>query len=264
MTVLSSDATVLIMKRLIVFIAFTELFLLGTLPVGAVVNVPSPITEKAFFSESKKNTKANKATDQGFLNATGGDGARVVVFEAAVITAIENSKILRIPQSGSNAASISLVKGGFHLYVGSKPVVFKTEKVAIEVLKAELLIAQFKGLWYVNVVTLLQDGYVKVVEIGQSSTIAAPAAVLLQTGRVFQIGSESDPKSTSEGAENYIEKLSSRLTVVRPPFKLQHVDLEDPLDLTAASKKRESEIEDIEMETIEIEVETDCVEICIE
>ncbi|MCP4604433.1 MAG: hypothetical protein GY847_28580 [Proteobacteria bacterium] len=225
------------MKRLVTFQVFTGLILLS-LTALAVVNVPNPHSEKAVFSGDKLTAME--------------DGSRVIVGEVAMITGTKDSQISEIEESNPAATRVKLASGEFLVHVGSKPIVIVLGDTKIEARSAELLLISFKGGWIIDVSVLFRGGSIKIQEGALNPSPGAP----------IQLTSSQDPKPASASAKTHLKKMTG-LTEQSSPTSLRLQDIEDPSDLIAA-KGSENDEADLEIDVIEIEVESDCVEVCVD
>ncbi len=226
------------MKRIVAFQVFAGVILLSV-TAGAVVHVPNPLSEKAVFAGDKLTAME--------------DGARLVAGEAVMITGTKDSQISKIEESNPAATRVELTSGGFRVHVGSKPVVIVLGDEEIETRSAELLIVSFEGGWTVDVVALSRGGSIQIKEGAQPPNPGAP----------IQLAPGQDPVTAQAFAKTHLKEFAARLTEQPRPTKLRLQDIETPSDL-ATAKGGESDESVLEIDVIEIEVESDCVEVCVD
>ncbi len=212
----------------------------------ALVHVPSPLSKQAVFVADNKSPHA--------LTAIGEDGARIVVGEAVMITAIKGSRIKSIEKSESGLPHITLVSGGFRVHVGSKPIVLEIAGVAVDALQAELTVFEINSSWTVKIDAVLANGRI-------SAQGVAAQEVVLKSGKVFQIARDTDVKPAPPFAAAHATKIAARLTERPKTSPLQPVAIEDASDLVS---KTDASTDNMEIDAVEIEIESDCVEVCIE
>jgi hypothetical protein len=229
------------MPRLHARLALFGLLIASSPALAAPVLVPHPTVAAIGFARNGEG---------GELVARGGDGARLVAGGAAVITGAEGSKLT---VGEGDVPRVALGGGGFALHVGSRAIVAEVCGAEIEARGAEILVLAAGDTCTVRVEQLFRGG---------SVAIRGPEPVPIPTRETRRIVAGGDPGTAQPETPREMERLLKKLTVAPAPPRIAPVDLEDPADLEKAAHG--GELDQLEIETIEVEVDSDCVEICID
>jgi hypothetical protein len=252
------------------------------------VPVPNLTLPGAAFAPSGKPAAGQRPV----FVASGEDGARLVAFEAALLTAVIGSRVelAAAPTAeGEQPAALSLLQGAYHVVTGSKPVDLKLGRATIRASRAELLVAQLGQAWVVRILERSEGG--KVVALPQESPQPAPApaepatdedepeaatpiaaapapepdpAVELEPGTSYTIRKGRPPLKADRRATQLLDKTNERLLPQPGPQTtlLEPRDITDPSDFSILGGVTDDALADIELEDIEVEV--GCVEICVD
>jgi hypothetical protein len=231
-----------------------------------VVHVPGSIAKTARFTG---------ASGQPMMVSQGGNGARVVVGKAAMITAMLGSTIVpRQRVSETHPVRVELLAGGYLLHTGSEAVEFIIGKSTVRMRQAQMLVVQVSGNWYVKVTALFGEGVAEVlVPAPHKNVEAEPQAevlpeflvTVLPVGTGHRLDFERGPLRADVISKPHFSQIAGYLTPSSGnEMIIPQVDIEDPADYQAKSSKTSEMVEGVEIEDIEIEIEVDCVEICVD
>ncbi|MBW2276941.1 MAG: hypothetical protein JRF63_05575 [Deltaproteobacteria bacterium] len=244
------------------------------------VLVPNVEAPKASFTKSK-------GAKDTFV-ARGEDRARMVAFEAVLITAGLGAKIaLEAPAGeGDQPARLALLEGGFYLVVGSKGIELELGDSVLRAVNAEVMLAKLGDTWIVQVKPEDEQGRVELVppplpepaalddgaavdeDEAAPVTTPVPTPVVLPANKRHTLKNGKHHKAERR-ASDFLLKTIGRL-VPEPGGEPQpkHIaqltprDIEDPRDFVVTATGSDAALSDLEIEDIEVDV--GCVEICVD
>jgi len=243
------------------------------------VPVPNLAAPEARFAASDKAPRTFVA-----VNA---DRARLVAFEAVLITAGMGSEVAIEPAlaDADHPAVVALRSGAFRLIVGSRAVELELGDNHVRAVSSELTIARLDDVWIVQVAPAGEGGRVELIppapaeppppvaedlpEDGAEETpppaaAPAPEPVALTAGKRHALKHGELEKADRRQSE-LLDKTAERLA--DPPADpasspLAPRDIEDPRDFAVTSAGADAALYDLEIE--DIEVDLGCVEICVD
>jgi len=219
----------------------------------SIVHIPPAVNTNAVFINSPDRSSA-----RGQTLVAAGDGARVVIGESILLIALKGSAFAVIESKNDNDQTfLRLEQGVFHIYAGNRPSQISIGQNELTVKDVEFTIALRENTWMAKTIGRSEDSRFEFRPPREEPTSEPPAHSDLHA---FTINGER--ASISAQAERYLETVRARLTEPRPLKKFTLLDVEDPSDLQIKTDHTANDITDLEIEEIEIEIETDCIEIC--
>ncbi len=215
--------------------------------------------------------------------AAGGDGARLVVSKAAVVSGTAGS-VFQLPERrGGAEPSMTVVSGAFRIHVGTRAFAIALGRHTLIARQSTLLLSRSKEGWLIRAEQLPRGTVVletppppePVVSVTaeQPSTESngsvvpqptpKPAVHKFDQGQVIATREGQPIAINPAGAGPVLKKLVNRL---RDPAQqgalLSPMDVEKLPQLAADHRGEGDPLENLEVE--EIEVEVGCVEICVD
>lgn len=259
-------------------------------PSPALLPVPVPGSPQARFGGSDSAPSS--------LAARGADGARLVAFGRAVISATLGSRVEASRPDDDDTPRVELSSGAFLVHVGKEPLSIRAGGSTLRAVSAELLLARRGESWIVTLrKTLADSGGARVVlppaprpepeespdgqetsdeqepsekdeEPGErsDSPLEVETRYPLEPGepRVLVAGGQPRPARDrdSELLKKAVERLE-RPSAPKAAAAVAPIDVESPDDFAAVSADETSgSASEIEIEEVEIEVGS--VEVCLD
>lgn len=259
------------MKRLL-WAAFAWTICSLAIDSQAWVGVPPPNPGGAHFVRGK---------DPGSIIAQGGHGARLVAFDRALVAGSDRA-VLKIEEhdgaQGEQVPQIVLQKGAFVLYVGSSPVKVQIGPTTVTLKSASLMLMDNGRIWLGHAAEVWEGGFARVVSPGLEvpaegeGHIEVEHRLELGTGDSFQLPKPGPASETPQGKPQRATKrdvrqlfpVISKLFITLGEQNLATFDVEDPKDLLPPKSLASSTEDSPEIDGIEIELDADCVEVCVD
>lgn len=276
--------------------------------IGLAALVLAPVADAADDGVPVPNLEAPKASftaakgaERTFV-ARGADRARMVAFEAVLITGNLGSKVQldTAPSEEDEPPTVVLLDGGFHAVVGSRPVALRLGDTSLRASRAAVIAVKLGKKWVVKVEPESDEGFAEVIPPAPPAPVEAapddgtdaepdaepdtepdaepapapappPEPIRLTPGKRHTLSSgEQRPAERSES--QFLDKTIDRLIpgagdqllpTQRPQVvQLEPRDVEDPRDFVVASAGADAALGELELEDIEVDV--GCVEICVD
>jgi hypothetical protein len=183
------------------------------------------------------------------------DGARIVVGKSLMLTGAKGTIVRPLESGADGTIRASLERGALLVHAGSVPGEIGMGRNILSLQEADVLLMPFRGGWLMAIVDAGSSG--------RASLGGAPLPAKQRIYHVDALGNET--RLASDLERRNLHQALGRLRRGEMEPVLDPAEVEDPADRRIVADVADvNGSERIEIESIEVEIEADCIEICLD